>query len=329
MKVRTVNGITRYDCDTNEEWRTERANSIGASSIGVLFGETHFRTPLELAHTMRDELNGIFNYEETEAMQDGHLLEDYVAKKFALKSGYKIIEASSAEYLLRRVDIPYMHASPDRTYWIDDEGPKHGKFAEKNKGILECKTTNRKVDPDDLPLSWIFQVQVQMGISGCRHAHIAWLCKKTFEFGYKKIEYDEEIFNAAIIVCHDFWDKCVKGGEEPEPVAARDVVSLYPRQTEGKTVTATKEIIDTISEIKEMKAAKSELETELDELVDKVKVYFSDEEALVDIDGHVLATFKATKGRTSLDSKKLAADYPEVYSACMRTSAGSRTLLIK
>ena len=78
-----------------------------------------------------------------------------------------------------------------------------------------------------------------------------------------------------------------------------------------------------------MKAAKSELETELDELVDKVKVYFSDEEALVDIDGHVLATFKATKGRTSLDSKKLAADYPEVYSACMRTSAGSRTLLIK
>lgn len=151
MKVRTVNGITRYDCDTNEEWRAERANSIGASSIGVLFGETHFRTPLELAHTMRDELNGIFNYEETEAMQDGHLLEDYVAKKFALKSGYKIIEASSAEYLLRRVDIPYMHASPDRTYWIDDEGPKHGKFAEKNKGILECKTTNRKIDPDDLP----------------------------------------------------------------------------------------------------------------------------------------------------------------------------------
>ena len=38
MKVRTVNGITRYDCDTNEEWRAERANSIGASSIGVLFG---------------------------------------------------------------------------------------------------------------------------------------------------------------------------------------------------------------------------------------------------------------------------------------------------
>lgn len=329
MKVRTVNGITRYDCDTNEEWRAERANSIGASSVGVLFGETHFRTPLELAHTMRDELNGIFNYEETEDMQDGHDLEYYVARKFSRKTGYKIIEASSAEYLLRRVDIPYMHASPDRTYWIDDNGPKHGKFAEANKGILECKTTNRDIDPDNLPLSWIFQVQAQMGISGCRHAHIAWLRKRTFEFGYKKIEYEEEVFQAAVEMCRYFWDHNVIGGEDPEPVAARDVVSKYPRQVEGKTVTATKEITNIISDIKEMKATKSELESEIDALVDRVKVYFSDEEALVDLNGHILATFKAGKGRTSLDSKKLAADYPEVYSACVKVSAGSRTLLIK
>ena len=328
MKVRTVNGITRYDCETNEEWRAERANSIGASSVGVLFGETHFRTPLELAHTMRDELNGIFNYEETEAMQDGHLLEDYVARKFALKSGYRIIEASSAEYLLRRVDIPFMHASPDRTYWIDDNGPKHGKPAEQNKGILECKTTNRKIDPEDLPLSWIFQVQVQMGISGCRHAHIAWFCKRTFEFDYKKIEYDEEVFNAAIEICREFWDKCIKGGEDPDPVAARDVVALYPKQTEGKTITANKEITDILSDLKEMKATKSELENEIEELTDRVKVYFTDEESLVDIDGHVLATFKASKGRTSLDSKKLAADYPDVYNACLRMGSGTRTLRI-
>jgi len=319
----------RIDCKTNRQWRIERSHSIGASAVGVLFGETHFRTPLELAHTMRDELNGIFNYEETEAMQDGHLLEDYVARKFSLKTGYKIIEASSAEYLLRRPDIPFMHASPDRTYWIDADGPRHGRAAEQNKGILECKTTNRDIDPDNLPLSWVFQVQVQMGISGCRHAHIAWLCKKTFTFGYKRIAYDEEVFDAATGICKDFWDRCVVGGEDPEPVAARDVVSLYPRQTEGKTVTASKEIMDCISDLKEMKAAKSELEGEIEALSDKVKVFFADEEALVDPAGRILATFKAGKGRASLDSKKLAADYPEVYSACVRVSAGSRTLLIK
>ena len=325
-----INGVKghKWTCTTNEEWREERSHSIGASSVGVLFGENHFRTPLELAHTMRDELNGIFNFEETEAMQDGHLLEDYVAKKFALKSGYRIIEASSAEYLLRRDDTPFMHASPDRTYWIDEDGPKHGKFAEKNKGILECKTTNRKIDPDDLPLSWIFQVQVQMGISGCHHAHIAWLCKRTFEFDYRKIEYDEEVFNAAIVICREFWDKCVQGGEDPAPVTGSDVVSIYPHQVEGKRVTATKDIMQTISDLKEMKATKTALEGEIDELTDKVKSYFTDEEALVDIDGHVLATFKATKGRSTLDSKKLAADYPDVYNACLKTGNGTRTLRI-
>ena len=322
--------VIRDDCKTNEEWRAERAHSIGASAVGILIGENPWTTPLELAHRMRDELNGVFDYTQTLAMRRGHAYEPGVADLFEAETGHKIIQSSSAEYLLRRDDIPFMHASPDRTYWIDENGPKHGKFAEQNKGILECKTTRRPVDPDNLPLSWIFQLQVQMGIGGFKEGFIAWdVLSSPNGFGYQHFDFDEEIFNAAIEVCREFWSKCIEGGEDPEPVAARDVVSKYPRQVEGKTVTANKEIKDIISDIKEMKATKSELESEIDELTDRVKTYFTDEEALVDVDGHILATFKASKGRTSLDSKKLAADYPDVYNACVKVSGGSRTLLIK
>jgi len=331
IKPYTINDAKgkRYYCDTNEEWRLERSKSIGASAVGILFGENHFTTPLELAHRMRDELNGIFDYTENEAMQDGHDLEYYVARKFERKTAYHIIDASAQEYIMRRDDIPFLHASLDRTYWIDEEGQKHGKNAELNKGILECKTTNLSIDKNNIPPSWLFQIQVQMGVSGYRHAHLAWFCKRTFDFDYKLIEFDEELFNAAVEVARDFWEHCIIGGDEPEPVNSSDIVLRYPKPVTGKTITASQDTINLIADIKELKAAKKDLEDEIESLSDQLKVQFTDEEAMVTIDGDILCTYKATAGRKTVDSKLLQKDYPEAYAACLKQSAGSRTLNLK
>lgn len=322
--------VIRFDCKTNQEWRAERSHSIGASAIGVLFGETHFRTPYDLAQTMRNELNGIFDFTENEAMADGHDIEDFIAKKFSRVTGYQIIKASGAEYLLRRDDIPFMHVSPDRTYWIDPDGEKHGKNAEANKGILECKSTRLIINPNDLPASWIFQVQAQMGIGGFRHAHIAWLCKTNFEFGYKKIEFDEELFNAAVEVCRDFWERCIIGGEDPDPVAPSDIIKKYPSSIEGKTITATDDIVEIITSIKEMQAASKELSAEIDEAKSKLIMMFTDEEAIVSPEtGKAIVTYKTKKGATRVDSKKLKAEYPEVYDKVTTKDSDSRSLSIK
>lgn len=84
-----------------------------------------------------------------------------------------------------------------------------------------------------------------------------------------------------------------------------------------------------LSELKELKATKKELETEIDEMTDKVKAMFTDEEAMIDMDGKVLATYKTSAGRKTVDSNKLHSDYPEIYEEVLKQSAGSRTLLIK
>ncbi|MBR1784008.1 MAG: YqaJ viral recombinase family protein [Bacteroidales bacterium] len=322
--------VIRFDCKTNQEWRAERAHSIGASSVGILIGENHFTTPMELAQRMRAELGGEFDYTQTLPMMRGHAYEQGVADLFEWQTGHQVIKSSSAEYLLRRDDIPFMHASPDRTYWIDENGTKHGKNAEFNKGILECKTTRRPIDPDDLPLSWIFQLQVQMGISGYRQGFIAWdVLTNPDGFGYQFFEYSEEIFSAAVEVCREFWQNCILGGKDPEPVNARDIIRKYPSHITGKTITASQDTIALLSELKELKATKKELETEIDEMTDKVKAMFTDEEAMIDMDGHVLATYKASAGRKTVDSKKLQSDYPEIYEEVLKQSAGSRTLSIK
>lgn len=292
MKVKTVNGITKYECGTNEEWRVERANSIGASAVGAIIGEDYFKTPMQLAVTMREELAGNFNYEENEAMSLGHDLEGGVAAHFQRLSGYQIIEASAAETILRREDLPFMHASLDRTYWINSNGPKHGKRAEQNKGVLECKTTRLSIDEENIPVKWIFQLQVQMGISGYHHGHIAVLSLTTGKFFYKYYDFDEEIFKAAVEVCRDFWERCIIGGEDPEPVSVSDYQRLYPSHTVGKTMTVPQKTVAVLVEIKEMNDTKKELEEAIEQMKNSIKMQFTDEEAMVDTTGHILATYK-------------------------------------
>lgn len=290
-----INGVKgkRWVCSTNEQWREERSHSIGASAIGILLGESHFTTPLQLAYKMRAELQGEFDYTETLAMMRGHAYESGVASLFEKITHKEIIQASAAEYLLRRDDTPFMHASPDRMFWMDAEGKKKGKNAELNKGILECKTTRMPIDGDNLPVSWIFQLQVQMGISGYHMGAIAWdVLSSANGFSFQFFDFDEDIYNVAVEVCRDFWEHCIINGEEPEPICGSDVTRLYPHHTVGKTLTVNRETTEAIAELKELKDAKRELEEAIEENTDKIKAQFTDEEAMLDIDGRVLCTFK-------------------------------------
>ena len=298
-----VNGVRgkKWVCRSNEEWRQERCHSIGASSVGILIGENPFTTPMELAHKMRAELRGEFDYTQNMAMRIGHAFEGGVAQLFSEESGREVIQSSRAEYLLRRDDLPFMHVSPDRTYWIDESISKHGEKGNLNKGILECKTTSMPVDADNLPASWIFQLQDQMGVSGLRHGAIAWFVFPTRTFGYREFDYDEEIFAAVVEVCRDFWERCIEGGEEPEPVNVRDLATLYPRHTVGKTITVNQKAMESIAELKDLQATSKELEKVIEEHKDALKMQFTDEEAMVDMDGRVLCTYKTNaKGQRTL-----------------------------
>ena len=289
-----INGVKgkKWTCRSNEEWREERCHSFGASEVGALLGISHFSSPLSVVRRKRDELNGIFNYEENDAMLIGHLFEGGVAGWLEKKQGYEIIESSAAEYLLRRDDMPFLHVSPDRMCWLDQQGPKSGKNSELNKAIVECKTTSMPVEPDNLPVSWIFQLHTQMGVSGYHKGFIVWFSFSTRTFGFRMFDFDEEIFNAAVNVCRDTWERCIEGDEDPEPVNASDILLLYPQHTVGKTITVNNATTTAISELKELKDARKKLDEAIDQYADRLKAQFTDEEAMVDNTGRVLCTFK-------------------------------------
>ncbi len=208
--------IIKITCRTNEQWRHERAKSTGASAVGVILGLSRFMSPQQLADRMRAELRGEFDFSQTFAMMRGHAYEGGVASLFEWQSGHRIIQSSAAENIYRNDDMPFMHASTDRTYWIDADGPKHGDIAETNKGVLECKTTRHSVKADALPLPWILQLQTQMGITGYHHGHLAWdVFSKPEGFGFAEFEYNNAAFNYIVEICHDFWHRSVINGLEP------------------------------------------------------------------------------------------------------------------
>lgn len=219
--------VHKYTCKTNSEWREKRCHSVGASAVGTIFGLNKFQTPEQLQKKMKDELNGIFDYSETAAMQRGHYYEGGVAKWFSDLSHHEIIGSSSAEFIVTNDLYPHLHVSPDRYYWISKEGVHNGSNADQNKGILECKTTTCSVQITEIPAYWLLQVQTLMGVNELFHAALAWDVlgdKKGLQWSY--VQYEPLVFIAIAEVCDDFWRRCIVGNGDPRP--ASELRRLYP-----------------------------------------------------------------------------------------------------
>lgn len=317
---------TKVYCPNNFEWRKERAKSIGASAIGILAGENKYSTPIQLRDKMLAEMRGEFDFTQTRAQKRGHAYESGVAAMWCEETGISLIKASEGEFVVRREDIPFLHCSPDRVYWVDPEG----KRSEDNKGVLECKTTLSWEPIKEVPITWQFQLQVQMGICGYKEGYIAWdclACPSDDGFGYMRYDFDPELFEAAVALCQDFWVRCIINGEDPELTGRADVSYAHPHPAAAETI-APDDVIELLREYYELVESEKIVKDRIEQIKDAVAVAIGANDTLVDRFGHKLATYKETAGRTSIDSKKLKADYPDVYYEVSTKGESSRSLRI-
>lgn len=117
-----VHSITTANM-SRPEWLTERRKSIGGSEIGAVLGLNPWCSP----YTVWALKTGLISEpEDNEAMRQGRDLEEYVAQRFAEKSGYKVRRENA---IVRNDAFPYLHANIDR------------KIIGINAG-LECKTAS-------------------------------------------------------------------------------------------------------------------------------------------------------------------------------------------
>lgn len=310
---------------SRQEWLKDRQYGIGSSEVATILGLNPWETPLQLWRRKK----GIDHQkEENFAMKAGHYLEDAVSRFYADETGKEIIKASSNDFLIVNNEKPFLRVSPDRTYWIPGR-PK----SERNKGIVECKTTQMEVDYDNPPQHWFAQLQYQLGVAEMEQGALAWLTMGR-DFGYRDFTFDKEFFEWMVEEVEKFWTDNIIGGVEPDPVNVEDILLRNPRHTPGKMVEAEPEIIEACRQLKELKGEAKDIKQQVEELEEKIKMSFGDAEAITapgDIPGKtvILATWKTAKDSSKFNEKEFAADEPELYESYMRTVPGTRRFLLK
>lgn len=301
-----------------EEWLRYRQSGIGSSEVATILGLNPWETPYQL---WRQKKGLDAPKEENFAMRAGHYLEDAVSRFWHDETGRDIIKRSAMDWLAVNTDKPYMRVSPDRTYWLTESRKPH------DKGILECKTTQMRVDEDDLPKHWFCQVQYQLGVSELTQGSLAWLTQGR-EFGYKDIALVPDFFAWIEEEVTKFWVDNIQGNAEPEAQSVEDVVLKYNRHTDGKFIEVSDDIFTACNDLKALKEQIAKLDEQEEALEEKIKLGFGDAEA-ISYGGQTIATWKAPKPSEKFDSKSFCKEHPDTAKAYMKPYQGARRFLLK
>lgn len=294
---------------SHAEWLSNRRRGIGSSDVATIMGCNKYSTPYQLWLSKRGEAQ---KESETFLMKMGHKLEPVIADLWQEETGIRIEPWSEAEYMYVHPELNFLRASPDREF----EGG----------GILECKSTQMKVDADTLPEYWFCQVQYQMGIGQKDHCNIAWLTGGR-EFGFAEVEFNPEFFRYMIEEVSRFWNENVLGGKEPELTTEADVAAKF-RADNGETLEVSEDIYILHGELADRQARIKELEKEADMIKEQVKLAMGAAQKAT-YNGQTLFTWKTGKDRETFDTKRFKAEHPDDYLDYVKTTKGNRTFLVK
>lgn len=311
--------------DSREKWLKLREEGIGSSEVSTIMGYNPFETPYQL---WRRKMGIDPPTEENYAMKRGHFLEDAVAQFYADATGREIIKRSAVDWIVYNNEKPYLRVSPDRTFWIPDR-PK----SDRNKGIVECKTTLMDVDKQQLPMHWFSQLIYQLGVAELEFGSIAWLSGR-MEFDYVDMEFDADFFAFMTETVEKFYKDNILGKKEPASFTVDDVVTKYPRPTLGKFLEADAQLADSIQRLKAIKEELASLDREKKSIEDEIKMAMADCEAVTApgstlANPMVLCTWRVAKDSVKFDEKKFAKEHPDMYEQYQYTAPGSRRFLTK
>lgn len=304
---------------SREEWLEHRKSGIGSSEIAIIVGLNPFDTPYQL---WRRKLGIDPPIVENFAMKAGHYLEDAVAQFWRDETNQDIIKRSATDFIIRNNERPYLQVSPDRTYWI--AGMTHNN---KNKGILECKTTQMQVDADNLPKHWFCQVQYQLGVAELQYGSLAWL-RSGREFGYKDLSFVPDFYGWLVDEADKFWKDNIEGKKEPDEVNVKDVLLKYNIHTAGKVLEVGGDVNECCEKLKDVRKEIEKLESKKEALEGKIKMVFGDAEA-ISYEGKTIATWKAPKPSMKFDAMAYQAAHADLCAPYIVESQGARRFMLK
>ena len=305
--------MTAAEIENREAWLKVRNDSIGGSEAAAIVG----MNPWKSEYTLWLEKTGQSQQEdisENECVHFGTILEQVVADEFCRKESKKVRKCG----LFRSNKYPFMTASFDRLLVGEDAG-------------LECKTSNafkrEEWDEGEIPPNYYVQCQHYMLVSGLPRWYIACLIGGNHFVSWVVERNDDDI--AALEQAEiAFWDK-VQRHIMPEVDGSESSTDSLKKMYKGgqaEPVMLPQESMDLLKRLDELKALKSDIDTQTKDIQNKLCAMLGDNEIGIigEGDNERKVTWKTVNGRVTIDSKKLKKDLPDVFEKYSKKSADSR-----
>ena len=301
-----------------QQWLSVRQGGIGSSDAAAAVGLCPYKSQLELWM----EKTGRTPAEDAPPGMDdprywGTLLEPYVAVAYSQQTDRKVRKVNA---VLQHPSFPYMLANLDREV-----------VGCPDVQILECKTAGEwgsKLWRDGVPEYVQLQVQHQLAVTNQQAADVAvLLCGQRLEI--HRIERDEEVIARLMVLEARFWQYVTTDTEPPadgSESAGKALRQLYPGGGNTLDFCENRELSDTFADLV---ALKDELEVRgrhAEQLKQTLQQAMGDAARAVFATGEV--SFRRAQDGTSLDTKRLAQDHPDLVARYSVTKTGARRFLI-
>ncbi|MCM1221622.1 MAG: YqaJ viral recombinase family protein [Lachnospiraceae bacterium] len=291
-----------------EGWLRLRKSGIGGSDAGAVCGVNPYSSAMKV---FKDKISGAVEEQESEAARIGHDLEDYVAQRFTEATGLK---ARKSNFMYRSVEHPFMIADVDRLVVGEDAG-------------LECKTASAyhadKWADGNIPLHYIMQCYHYMAVTGKRAWYIAAVILGR-EFTCRRLEWDDELISRLIGIEADFWNNHVAPGVMPPPDGSKacdEVIGQYFHTARKGSAVELVGFDEKLKRREEILGYISELQEEQKQIEQEVKMFMQDNEYA---DSSLFRVSWKNIDSTKLDTKRIKAEKPEIYSDYGKVSHSRR-----
>ncbi len=288
----------------------DRKGIIGGSSIGAILGLSTYKSEYEAWEDFTGVEKPPVDDETQERFDMGHELEGFIAKQTERVYGVKL-KASNFAYV--HPQYSWLICHPDRIMV--------GKVNDKTIGV-EIKSSsafdsNRWGDADtsQVPMDYLCQCHSYMMCGVCDEV---WLIRfSNNRLTRYIVEKDEEMQDMILSRLVD-WVNKVKNGYIPVMTSLEQIKKAYNRPTEG-IKEATDEIAEVVAKLRNSNAVKKRIDDEIDELKAKITLFMG-EEAKRELmyNGKKIGSWYQTS-RTSVDSKTLEAEQPDIYNKYSKT----------
>jgi len=293
---------------SREDWMRLRKSGIGGSDAGAVCGVNPYSSPMKV---FMDKTSAEIKELYSEAVRQGHDLEDYVARRFMEATGLKVRRSN---FMYRSTQHPFMIADIDRFVAGEDAG-------------LECKTASAynvdKWKDGDIPLHYIMQCYHYMAVTGKRTWYLAAVILGR-EFTYRKLVWDDALIEHLTAAEENFWKNYVEAGTIPPPdgsTVCDEVLEQYFHTARKERKIELVGFDDKLKRREEILLSISSLQEEQKQIEQEVKLFMQDNE-LASSDSFRVSWKNIDS--TKLDTKRIKEERPELYADYGKVSHSRR-----